>query len=173
MKTLLQTLFGAGRIGLLSPALLLLPGNPAKQSPDTLEGVWNIHVVRSMYRDDQLVAREKEYDIATYEIRRNKSSQLEVKHIGIEATYDTPGSFKAWFTPTEKPGIYRYECRFKKPVSWKVQTTARLFNENNTLEYEYFVHQRYMLHHYSKEHVKSGYRLHWHFYWTRDTRYKT
>ncbi|MCX7744822.1 MAG: hypothetical protein N2167_09705 [Flavobacteriales bacterium] len=172
MKTLLLNFIQAGFYCFFTPVLFVFAGDSTQQMPDPLEGIWNIHVIRSLYYNGQLVSQEKESNIATYAILRNKNNQLEVTYIGVKAKYDTPNSFKAWFCSSSTPDIYLYKCRFKKPVYWEVQTTARLYN-NNILEYEYFVHRRFMYFVYGKDYVNAGYQLHWHFYWTRDTSLKT
>lgn len=73
MKTILYPFVGAGRMVLMSPALLLLflPGSPNKQTSDPLEGIWNLHVIPTWYDHEEIIAQEREYDIATYTIQKN------------------------------------------------------------------------------------------------------
>lgn len=82
MKTILYPFVGAGRVVLMSPALLLLflLGSPNKQTSDPLEGIWNLHVIRSLYKQDQIIAQEREYDIATNAIQKNRTNYQYFEH---------------------------------------------------------------------------------------------
>lgn len=126
MKTLLQKLTGAGRVGLLSPALFLLYGNPAQPTSDLLEIGCNLPVIASMVGCDKLATQKTEHPFSTGAIRQNKEKL----------------QFTSRIFPTQTPGCSpKIEYRFKKPESWGISISARLIN--NSQEYVYSGYRPY------------------------------
>lgn len=82
MKTILYPFVGAGRVVLMSPALLLLflLGSPNKQTFEPLESIWNLHAIPTWYDHEEIIAQEREYDIATYAIQKNRTNYQYFEH---------------------------------------------------------------------------------------------
>lgn len=131
---------------------------------DPIEGIWTLHVVRTLYQGKDSITQETQYMRSEWAIIELNEAKFQVVDIGSAENEKGATDFIAYFLKTNTKGNYIYKCNFIKP-KWKAKALATL-TDSNVLQYEYFVNKIYL-----KEdnpvNYKPGQRLRWQFTWTK------
>lgn len=135
-------------------------------SLDPIEGIWTLHVVRTLFQGKDSVTQETQYMRSEWAIIKINDDKFQVIDIGSAENEKGATDFIAYFLKTKTKGNYIYKCNFLKP-KWKAKALATL-TDSNILQYEYFVDKIYL----KKDNpvnYKPGQRLRWQFTWTKKT----
>jgi hypothetical protein len=131
---------------------------------DPIEGIWTLHVVRTLYQGKDSVTQETQYMRSEWAIIKINKNKFQVIDIGSAENEKGATDFIAYFLKTNTKGNYIYKCNFLKP-KWKAKALATL-TDSNILQYEYFVDKIYLIED-NPVNYKHGQRLRWQFTWTK------
>lgn len=131
---------------------------------DPIEGIWTLHVVRTLFQGKDSIAQETEYMRSEWAIIKLKEDKFQVVDIGSAENEKGSTDFIAYFLKSKSEGKYIYKCNFLKP-KWSAKAVATL-TDLNILQYEYFVNKAY-LKEGEPNNYRPGQRLRWQFTWTK------
>lgn len=133
-------------------------------SLDPIEGIWTLHVVRTLFQGKDSLTQETQYMRSEWAIIKLNEDKFQVVDIGSAENEKGATDFIAYFLKTNTKGNYIYKCNFLKP-KWKAKALATLI-DSNILQYEYFVNKAYLKYD-NPTNYKPGQRLRWQFTWTK------
>jgi hypothetical protein len=133
-------------------------------SLDPIEGLWTLHVVRTLFQNNDSIAEETQYMRSQWAVLKSENNRFKVINIGEAEKENNATDFEAYFQKTKSTGLYTYKCKFTKP-NWSAKSKVTL-TDSVILKYEYFVSKAYLRSEY-KENYKPGLRLRWRFTWTK------
>lgn len=137
-----------------------------QRSLDPIEGIWTLHVVRTLYQGKDSVTQETQYMRSEWAVIRINKQKFQVIDIGSAESEKGANDFIAYFLKRKTKGEYTYKCNFIKP-KWKAKALATL-TDSNILQYEYFVNKAYLKDD-EPNNYKAGQRLRWQFTWIKKT----
>ena len=133
-------------------------------SLDPIEGIWTLHVVRTLFTENDSI-EETQYMRSSWAVLRLNGKRFQVIDIGGAEYEEDATDFKAYFKATSTVGKYSYRCDFNNP-NWIAKSKASL-KDNFILEYSYFASRAYLKQAY-KDKYKPDLKLRWKFTWTKE-----
>ena len=131
---------------------------------DPIEGIWTLHVVRTLFQNNDSIVEETQYMRSEWAVLRFDKQRFKIIDIGGAEKENSAADFEAYFKKTKSSGLYTYKCKFANP-NWSAKSQV-ILKDDVILEYEYFVSKVYLKSEY-KEDYKPGFRLRWRFTWTK------
>lgn len=135
-----------------------------QQSLDPIEGIWTLHVIRTLFQGKDSIAGETEYMRSEWAILKLNKEKFQVIDIGGAENEKGATDFLAYFLKSKSEGKYIYKCNFVKP-KWNAKAIATL-TDSTILQYEYFVSKVFLKGGEPNTYI-PGQRLRWQFTWTK------
>lgn len=132
---------------------------------DKIEGIWDLNVVRTLYKNDSIIGQEFDENRSQWGIIRENESTFKVVDINNLKVDDKINDIEASFEKVLAKNTYFYRCHFKN-IDWLKIAIADFWNER-TIHYSYYVSKSYMKHIYGPNYDPTL-QLHWEFYWVKN-----